>query len=201
MKNTVSETHWRSKIPSMTITVFSCIPFSCSTIFVPQSANTATHTIAPIHWGRTGIVVYLVPSPNAWRSLREGRGWRPRVLDYVTCGRGAGDVDKNSSCWELVLYKEARLFVELSGEGGSWSWAELEVGRVEGLWLTVSKTCTGHSRCYQEDQPELAAQCLLYSVDAVILHDNVNVPGPKYVSQDAGASSFKWWCNLCSAVV
>ena len=31
-------------------------------------------------------------------------------------------------------------------------------------------TYTGHAQGYREYQPELAVQCLLYAVDAVILH-------------------------------
>ena len=85
--------------------------------------------------------------------------------------------DRESSCWGLVLWKEVRLLVGLSGGGDVWFWGEsgvmawtgLAVGvglnsKGEGLWLTVSM------RGYREYQPELAVRCLLYAVDAVILH-------------------------------
>ena len=62
----------------------------------------------------------------------------------------------------------------------------------------------GHAQHYREYQPELAVQYLLYGVDTVILHlggglrqylrggnqfFDVNLPGPKYVSQGAAVSS------------
>ena len=61
----------------------------------------------------------------------------------------------------------------------------------------------GHTRCYREDQPELAVWHLLEAADAFLLRLgvlrqylrggdrllDVNLPGPKLVSQ--GASGFR----------
>ena len=58
-----------------------------------------------------------MPSASAWGSLREGRGGWPFVLGWATCGVGlnsSGDLDPDSSCWELVLQGEVRLVVGLS---------------------------------------------------------------------------------------
>ena len=60
------------------------------------------------------------------------------------------DPDRASSCWGLVLWKEVRLLVGLSGGGSGWFWGESGVGTWTGLevgvglnrprlWLTDSK--------------------------------------------------------------
>ena len=63
------------------------------------------------------------------------------------------------------------LVVGLSwGELGLRTWAGLGVrlnSREQGLHLWF--ICTGHARCYREEQPESAVWCPQYSVDAVVL--------------------------------
>ena len=57
--------------------------------------------------------------------------WPWRGLDSLR------DLDRNSSCWELVLGKEVRLLVGLSGGGGRWFWGESGVGTWAGLEVGV----------------------------------------------------------------
>ena len=49
----------------------------------------------------------------------------------------SGDPGWVSSCWDLVLWKEVRLLVGLSGGEGGWSWGELGVGTWAGLGVGV----------------------------------------------------------------
>ena len=49
----------------------------------------------------------------------------------------SGDLGWVSSCWDLVLWKEVRLLVGLSGGEGGWSWGELGVGTWAGLGVDV----------------------------------------------------------------
>ena len=64
----------------------------------------------------------LVPSPNAWGLLREGGGGGDGHLFWIVLLAGvglnsSGDPGWVSSCWDLVLWKEVRLLVGLSGGG------------------------------------------------------------------------------------
>ena len=45
------------------------------------------------------------------------------------------------SCWELVVGKEVRLLVGLSGGGGSWSLGESGVGTWAGLGVGLNSRC------------------------------------------------------------
>ena len=79
--------------------------------------------------------------------------------------------------------------------------------------LSLTDTYTRHTRRYRENQPELGVRRLLDGVNAFILHLgvlqqcfrggdwllDVNLPGPKLVSQ--GASGFRNWHHICGAVV
>ena len=56
-------------------------------------------------------------SPNAWGSLRE-RGDRHIML--VVGLISLMDPDRDSLCWGLMLQKEIRLLVGLSGGRGGW---------------------------------------------------------------------------------
>ena len=64
-------------------------------------------------------------SLNAWGSLTEMGG--DGYLFWTMLGVGLNssrDPDRDSSCWELVLWKEVRLLVGLSGGGGGCFWGE-----------------------------------------------------------------------------
>ena len=61
-------------------------------------------------------------------------------LFWIMLGVGLNsstDPDRDSSCLGLVLWKEVRLLVGLSGEGGGWTWGESGVGAWAGLVVGV----------------------------------------------------------------
>ena len=91
------------------------------------------------------------------------------IVLLVGVGLNSSGDSGNSSCWELVLV----LVVGLSwGELGLGTWAGLGVGlNSRGQWVHLwFIICTGHARCYREEQPESAVWRLLYSVDVGALH-------------------------------
>ena len=66
----------------------------------------------------------------------EGEGGGDGHLFWIMLGVGLNssmDPDRDSSCWGLVLRKEVRLLVGLSGRGGGWFWGESGVVARVGL--------------------------------------------------------------------
>ena len=53
------------------------------------------------------------------------------------------DLDRDSSCWGLGLWKEVRLLVGLSRGGDGWFWGESGVGAWAGLAVGVGLNSNG----------------------------------------------------------